>query len=532
MSLESQSTESATVERMNQGAKSMHEKNDETDFYFLQKLEKLSSNEEKVALLLEEMKEAISQEGKANFKLFWRAKQLTLSFFKETIHPIIRSQYWNQFTELSNEARHLKTHLEEATTFALEQIELAITALKEDLQKYDLSLAQIPEIPFPELMEKAGFSKESYLPLHKELTLLDTLASRTNALRKEVMQMEMRSRDKNRFFKELSSIADFVFPKKREMIQTISEKFCTDVDAFIQKNFREGINKQKPYFILREEIKGIQGLAKIFFLNAKSFTSTRTELSECWNQLREVEKERKKEIAKIRQESLEKIVGAKEKIKEFERICQTSTETQEVERSYEENLRWVQALRLNREDERSLRREIDAAKAPFLEKQKEAKENEEKQKREGQVKRKEILQMLKEEIKRLLGQPDLPLEDLLREHKEIKEKFLALRLSGQEKQLFERLLFSLDGMVEDRKILVSPAKETLQEYRERLAQKKKRQAEIKKQLEDYRKTMNASGLDFEKAIIYRELIDREKLMLEKTEKEILEIEEKIDQLLS
>ena len=185
--------------------------------------------------------------------------------------------------------------------------------------------------------------------------------------------MEMRSRDKNRFFNELSSIADFVFPKKREMIQTISEKFCTDVDAFIQKNFREGINKQKPYFILREEIKGIQGLAKIFFLNAKSFTSTRTELSECWNQLREVEKERKKEIAKIRQESLEKIVGAKEKIKEFERICQTSTETQEVERSYEENLRWVQALRLNREDERSLRREIDAAKAPFLEKQKEAK---------------------------------------------------------------------------------------------------------------------------------------------------------------
>ena len=171
-------------------------------------------------------------------------------------------------------------------------------------------------------------------------------------------------------------------------------------------------------------------------------------------------------------------------------------------------------------------------KLPFWKNRKKRKENEEKQKREGQVKRKEILQMLKEEIKRLLGQPDLPLEDLLREHKEIKEKFLALRLSGQEKQLFERLLFSLDGMVEDRKILVSPAKETLQEYRERLAQKKKRQAEIKKQLEDYRKTMNASGLDFEKAIIYRELIDREKLMLEKTEKEILEIEEKIDQLLS
>src|SRR5271157_2177684 len=111
------------------------QKSDETDRYFQEKLEKLGCNEDKVSLLLEEMKLAISQEGKANFKLFWKAKELVLGLFKETLHPMIRSQYWNQFVELSNEARQLKSHLEEATSFALEQIALAITALQEDLKR-------------------------------------------------------------------------------------------------------------------------------------------------------------------------------------------------------------------------------------------------------------------------------------------------------------------------------------------------------------------------------------------------------------
>jgi hypothetical protein len=533
MVLESQSTESFTAEQTKLGSKSMHEKNDEMAAYFLQKLEKLATNEEKVALLLDEMKEAISQEGKANFKMFWRAKQLILALFKENLHPIIRSQYWNQFKELSNEASDLKTHLEEATTFALEQIELAITALKGELEKYELSIAQISEPSFPELMEKAGFLKESYMPLYKELTLLDAFSARTNGLRKEVIQMEMRSRDKNRFFKELSAIADFVFPKKREQIQAISEKFSQDVAAFIQKNFQGEINKQKPYFILREEIKGIQGLAKIFLLNTKTFTSTRQGLSECWNQLRELEKERKKEVAKLRQESLEKIAGAKEKIKEFERICQTVGSLKEVENSYEEHIRWMLTLGLNRDEERSLRHALDSAKTLFLEKQKEAKEKDERQKREDLVKRKETMQMLKEGIKTLLGQAGaLSLENLLQEDLQIKDSLASLNLSAQEKHLFERLMSPLEGMIEDRKILASPAGESLQEYRELLVQKKKRQSEIKKQLEDYRKTMNASCLDFEKAIFYRELMDMEKVRLEKAEEEIARVEEKIDGLLS
>ncbi len=527
MVVESESAENKTAEQPSSTMKDTREKIDETECYFLQKLEKISSNEEKVALLLEEMKGAISQEGKPNFKMFWKAKQLTLSLFKEPLHPIMRSQYWSQFIELSQEARNLKAHLEETTSFTLEQIELAIAGLKEDLQKYDLSSGQVGDSSFLETLSVSGFQKEDYLPLHRETTFLDRLASKTNGLRKEVMQVEMRSRDKNRFFKELSSIADLVFPKRRELIQAISEKFSQDVETFVQKNFHEGVSKQKPCYVLREEIKAIQALAKVFLLHAKVFTFTRKHLSECWNQLRAFEKERKKEFAKMRQESLEKIAGAKEKIKEFEKICQTTTNAKEMERFYEESLQWMRTLRLNREEERTLRHALDAAKAPFLEREKEEKEKEEKQKKEMALKKKECLQTLKERIHALLKTTDLPIEELIVQQREIREKLLEFSLSGQEKQLFDRLIFSLDGMVEDQKILSSPEGESLQQHREMLAQKKKRQGEIKKQLEEYRKTMNSSGMDFEKAMAYQELIEMEKMRLEKIEEEIQEVEEKI-----
>lgn len=61
-------------------------------------------------------------------------------------------------------------------------------------------------------------------------------------------------------------------------------------------------------------------------------------------------------------------------------------------------------------------------------------------------------------------------------------------------------------------------------------ERKQRRQEIKTQLEHYRKLLGGSGFDFEKAMLYREMIEAERATLDKINASIHEIEEKIEQI--
>jgi DnaJ-class molecular chaperone len=80
------------------------------------------------------------------------------------------------------------------------------------------------------------------------------------------------------------------------------------------------------------------------------------------------------------------------------------------------------------------------------------------------------------------------------------------------------------------KVLSDDDLKTLENLRTILSQKKERRQEIKEQLETYRKSLGSSNLDFEKAMLHRELVDQEKERLEKANSGIAEIEQKIDAL--
>ena len=54
--------------------------------------------------------------------------------------------------------------------------------------------------------------------------------------------------------------------------------------------------------------------------------------------------------------------------------------------------------------------------------------------------------------------------------------------------------------------------------------------EIKEELEGYRKALGGSGFDFEKGMMYRELIETAKESLDKVSLAIEEIEAKIEEL--
>ena len=108
----------------------------------------------------------------------------------------------------------------------------------------------------------------------------------------------MRVRYKNKFFQRLSAAGDQVFPKRKELIKEISQQFADDVEQFIKEHFGAQASHESLYVL--EEIKALQGLAKVLTLNTHSFTQTRTRLSECWDHIKVEEKERKKERAQRR----------------------------------------------------------------------------------------------------------------------------------------------------------------------------------------------------------------------------------------
>ena len=258
-----------------------------------------TDSEMKLQLAVDFMEASLAQGGTPHFRSFWEARRLCLPLFKENISPPLRSHLWNKYSELSKEARRLKEILDEQSAFAVEQIEIAIAALENDISQFD---EQVEKGTFPESVAFPQVLKGHvavYHQLQKQLNILNAQASRINALRKELLKTEMRVRHKNKFFQRLSSAGDQVFPKRKELIKQISQQFSEDVDQFIQKHFGEHPSQESLY-LLREEIKSLQGLAKVLTLNTHSFTETRTRLSQCWDQIKTEEKERKKERAQQR----------------------------------------------------------------------------------------------------------------------------------------------------------------------------------------------------------------------------------------
>ncbi|MGH2612180.1 MAG: hypothetical protein ACRDFB_03915, partial [Rhabdochlamydiaceae bacterium] len=256
----------------------------------VENLEAVTSIEEKIRLYIDFMKGALSDKT-PRFKNYWDAKRECLPLFKEFIASHVRSELWSSYIELSIEAKHLKTLLDEQSAFAMQQIDLAIQAVEADLDKMGEILAQTPEIYFPSESFSIRAKKELYVTLQKELHLLNTLAARVTSFRKEVIKTEMRIRFKNKLFERLSKAGDRIFPRRKKLIQQVSAEFLKDVMQFAEVSFTpDNLGKQSG-FELRDEIKMLQYFAKELTLDTQTFTKTRLELSRLWEVLKEKDKD-------------------------------------------------------------------------------------------------------------------------------------------------------------------------------------------------------------------------------------------------
>lgn len=500
----------------------------------LKQLETLQDPEAKLRCILSFMEASLVHQGAPQFKNFWGARSLCTPLFKEALSAAARNALWVQYLELSKEARRVKNLLDEQSAYAVEQIEMAIQAVEAELAQLDTEEGLIKNFEvFSRFLES---ERPFYSKIQGEIDLLNRCAARINALRKELMQTEMRIRKKNELFQRLSKLGDRVFPRRKERIVEVSQHFVDDVERFITNNF-DAQAAREPFFALREEIKDLQSMAKQLTLNTQAFTKARVRLSECWDKVKKLDQERRQVRAQERQASQEIIDGITQQMdavsQQFESGELSLEAANEACQKIAADLR---NTRLYREEMKIVRQHFDTVQRPIIEKLREIEEAHEAKAREVLLQKQHRLEELKNEIAALCANaPAMDEETLTKTRDELVEKMAAASLSKNDRQVCELLFKPLREMITEKReqrlmSLPEDMRHALEQLREVLKQRKERRQEAKEQLEALRRVAGGSGLDFERAMEYTAQLQTEKERVEKLNQGIREIEQKISEL--
>jgi hypothetical protein len=503
---------------------------------FKKKLEEAGDPEAKLRVSIDFMEATLSQGGMPHFKNFWDARNTCLELFKEEISPIARANLWTRYSSLTKEARRLKELFEEQSAFAVEQIEIAIQAIETETNNPEAG----QKVVSPDLDGLSNILNESsvefYFHTQKDLNHLNAQASLITSLRKELTKTEMRIKQKNKFFQRLSAAGDFVFPKRKDLIREISQKFIEDVDAFVAAHFAEK-ESNESIFTLREAIKILQNAAKVLTLNTHAFTHTRVRLSECWNSLKEADKERKKVRAQQKVAFKQNFDEVLHCIQAFEQeYASKPMSSTEAFKQLDEISYLLRQKELGRDEARHLKNALFNARKPVQEKLRQEEEERCQQENERESQRKQKMADLKQDCERLVQNNDQETaESLSVKREELLSKIVSSPLTKLEKQELERILKPLRDLIAEKKeqallVLSDDAKQHLSHLKEVLKEKKERRQDIKNQIEVYRKAVGSSGLDFEQAMTAHAQMASEKERLDKINQGIREIEEKIDSI--
>ncbi len=535
-------TESVNEEDSDKKTKSKKLSQQETQEEFDALMEKIKTEEsfdEKLHLTVDNMEKYLSQGGTPLFKYFWELRKMSLEFFKENISPSIRSSLWPKYSNLSKEARRLKEIFDEQSAFAVEQIDIAITGLEKEIENFEKSIATQNDVKFPFQSKFLDRKKAVYNDIQKRLNLLNAYATRINNLRKELMKTDMRIKHKNKFFQRLSVTGDQVFPSRKGLIKKISDQFLSDVESFLATNF-SGDDINGPVFYLREEIKVLQSIAKILTLNTHSFTTTRLRLSECWDKLKIVDKERKKEFAEKKDIFLQNKAEVEEKIQLLsEKFKGGDLSTGSASKQLETIQTFMRKVELGRDEVKSLKASLADVRGLVQGKKKEEEEIRLNEERERLRIRREKLDSVKNEIDDILsGNDSLTVDEFNAKQDELHEKVAQLNdVSGREKLELERSLRQLKDVLSSKQEeallnLSDDDQQALKNLREVLSQRRQRRKEVKEHYDSLRKASGSSGLDFEQAMLHNDQVNAEKERLDLADTGISEIEKKIREIKS
>lgn len=490
--------------------------------------------DKKLKIAIDKMESYLSMGKSPQFKNFWEVRKLCLELFKLNISQSVRSSLWAKYSELSKEARRLKEILDEQSAFAVEQIDIAITAIEKDIEQLEKPSEHSNAFLTEFNSKSLEHSLTEYQRIQNMLNVLNAHATRVNNLRKELIKIDMRIKFKNKFFQRLSAIGDKVFPQRKEFIKDISERFIKDVDEFIKTYFNNQQTNENVFF-LREEIKALQGVAKALTLNTQSFTQTRKRLSECWDTLKVVDKERKKERAEKREVFQQNKTEIDEKIKAVKEDLEQGTISMLKAGKLLDELQGVMRNKeLGRDEVKVLRNQIAELRKTIKDALKVEEDARLKVESDKLLKKRSMISELQQKNENLLASaPNMTADQIEEQKNAILAEIAAFKeLTGKEKSELERPLRPLRDLISLKKeeevmSLSDDDQNTLQNLREILRQRQQRRKEIKEQLDSLRRAAGNSGFDFEQAMNFNEQVNLEKERLEKSDEGIREIEEKI-----
>lgn len=497
---------------------------------FIQEVESLDSLEKQIDRLFQFLDTSMGAKP-PKFRDFWEGRKMLLPLLKQ-VNPAVRTPLWERLSLITQEARRKKDELVKESSFAEEQIEMAITSLEKEMaggQNQPLSADQL----FSSELGLFADQKDALLDLQNQLNALNTFATRITSLRKELIRTNIRIKTKNQFFERLSTLGNGVFPKRKELIQAVSDQFAQEVSSFCQSTKKE-LSPRQQLALLREQIKEFQKLAKIFTLNTNAFNATRSELSSLWDLVKDQEKERKKEIAQRKEESSQQ---KNELLDELEAIKGKLEANELTARNAEEKLNTLLSLlkrqKLDKFHTRDIKEKILAVKEPIdrqLAAEAEAFNIKEREKEENRLLE---VNSLKEKLHQLsISIPATPIDAIEESVAEYKKKRQELTCTSAEKRDFDQVFKAIQSLIADKReeaLLNLPSAE--KEYLENLLtvkkQREERRKEVKARLEALRKSKASSGLDFEKALLIDAQEQEERESLEKIVQGIQEIDQKI-----
>lgn len=498
-----------------------------------QSLTEEENPEEKLKMAIDFMKQSLAQEGTPRFKDFWDAKNLCLPLFKEKLSQSIKEVYWAKYTELATEAKRLKEILEEQSSFAIEQIELALKALASDVHKAQQSHDDTSESSLPRSLPLPKDSMELYQSSCQLITKYVHLTTKLKALREEVISTEMRVRHKNRFLKEMSDLGDAFIPKKKELIRAVSSQFIQDVEHFVAMHFdlvskvpkSDNINLKQ----LRNHIQSLQDVAKKLSLNAHAFSKSRELLSQAWELMRVLDKEKKKEFSEKKAKQQQLIEKASSLLEEAFACFneQPAKSEQEILSKKEAVIAEIEKLDLHYHEKKQMKSQVFAKceelVKPFVEK----KAAIEKKKKEEFKEKSAKFEQYKDSIKDLImSKSQASYHDLLEAYNNFNEKRKEFSFAKTDSSYLEELRRDLyETILLKRENEIEQDQECLQKL---YADWEKFKEQTRERLELYRKEESLSGFDFEKAMIFRELKDLEKARLDRAVDKMQQLQDQLD----
>ena len=464
-------------------------------------LDALCEVEDKIKVALDFMRSSLAQEGSPRLRDFWEAKAVCLPLFKQRVAPAARAYFWEEFVELSDEARRLKEVLDEQSAFAASAIDLAIEAIEKEFASFDEKLTSVQTCPFPKSVFAIDHRKDFYDQCYRGVFLLTNFSSQLNSLRQEVSKTSMRVRQKGRIFQKLQELKDQILPRRSQIIDEVSRAFIEDVTAFVDGQ-QEKTNK--PFYVLRDEIKALQELSKILSISTDTFAQVRELLSGLWDKIRLLDKERKKNQNEKKQSQQKNLEEALEKIAELEkRIEDENLKLDKAKPLFGEIYTYLRNIDLHRDGvsicKNKLKELQDSLKAP---------------KTSGRTIDAERIEAKREQEANVLKDEQARIDGALKECKGLGvdagfEKLYQLESEIQHDQLLDPVR---DLLVEKKHAALLESEEALVEEVEAVIEvRQKQKKRLKQRHDEVRKALGGSNLDFERSMqLDQELTDYKK----------------------